>query len=266
MSTLEFPRAARIRATVAAAIAMAVATAITTLAAASPAFAQDSTDCHCAVRGNAGLNEFQRRSSGSVAFIQLRPLGALGSNIGFGYGATGSYIFRLDHAGVFGLRADLGFADYGNESKRVPLSETIGGRIQVKVSTNNYVVPFTIGPQLMVPTGSIRPYVNAGIGGQAFYTQSHIEGVDDEESSFATTTNQSDFTHAWVLGGGVYIPVYTRGLQVRMDLGAQYYGGGHAQYLKPGSIEDLPNAQIRVTPLESDTHMLLVRIGVNIGV
>jgi hypothetical protein len=50
-----------------------------------------------------------------------------------------------------------------------------------------------------------------------------------------------------------------------LDLGFQYINGGRAQYLRPGSIEDLPNSQIRITPLESETHLTLIRLGVRIG-
>ncbi|HEY4217986.1 MAG TPA: hypothetical protein VGM67_12665 [Gemmatimonadaceae bacterium] len=231
---------------------------------ASPLRAQDSSTCRCRPAPQRPEPEFVRRSSGGVAFIQSRPLGTFGNNVNFGYGAEGTYLFRLDRRGILSLRGDLGVADYGNESKRVPLSETIGGRIQVRVSTNNYIVPMSIGPQLTWPTGSVRPYVNAGIGGQAFYTESHVDGVDDQ-NDFAQTTNQSDFTSSWTTGGGVYIPLSERHVKVLLDLGVQYYAGGEASYLRPGSIIDLPNSQIAITPLHSETHLVLARIGVKIG-
>ena len=37
------------------------------------------------------------------------------------------------------------------------------------------------------------------------------------------------------------------------------------RYLRPGSIQDLPNGQIRITPLESETQLALVHIGVRLG-
>jgi opacity protein-like surface antigen len=210
-------------------------------------------------------SEFARRSSGSFALIQSRPLGDLKSNIGFGYGGSAAYMFRLDHSGVLSLRGDGALLDYGHESMHVPLSPTIGGRIQVKVVTSNYVVPLSVGPQLTWPTGSVRPYVTAGIGGQYFYTESHIADRNEDSNAFSTT-NQHDWTSAWVAGGGLYVQLAKKsGVNISLDLGVQYMNGGHAQYLKPGSIEDLANAQIRITPLESDTRMTLVRAGVRIG-
>jgi opacity protein-like surface antigen len=223
--------------------------------------AQD-TVCDCRPRHE--HNAFERRSSGSIAFIQSRPTGAFQKNVGFGYGANLAYLFRLDNSGVVSLRGDVGMAVYGNEHFHTPLSSSIGGRVRVKVNTNNYIVPLSIGPQLTWPRGSFRPYVHAGIGGQYFFTQSSVEG-EDSEWEFANTTNQDDWTSAWVAGGGIYIPVYQGKTNVMLDIGAQYNNGGRAQYLKPGSIEDLPNSQIRITPLESETHVVLVRIGIKIG-
>ena len=226
-------------------------------------------------------NEFEKRSAGNITFIQLRPVGEFQKNIGFGYGANGTYLFRLDRAGAVSLRSDLAMASYGEEHFYAALSPTIGGRIQAKVSTRNYVVPLSFGPQLTWPTGSIRPYANAGIGTQLFFTQSSIDDGSDE--SHFNTVNQSDWTSTWVAGAGVYIPFYkSKGfytpplasdntpveafdLRFLVDVGVQYLNGGRAQYLKPGSIQDLPGGQIRITPLESDTHMLVVRLGLRIS-
>jgi hypothetical protein len=238
---------------------------LASLVPAAVASAQDTTDCHCVIiHRNHEPNAFERRSSGTLSFIQSRPQDALAGNIGLGYGVDGAYIFRLDQAGFLGLRADAGFLQYGDESKRVPLSSTIGGRVQVDVSTTNYIVPLWIGPQVMWPTGSVRPYANAGIGGQFFFTQSSVEGTDNS-STFARTTNQWDKTMMWVAGGGVYVPVYQKRFNVLLDIGAQYVNGGRARYLKPGSIEDLPDNQIRITSMESNTHMVLMRLGVRLG-
>jgi hypothetical protein len=228
--------------------------------AATPAFAQDSTRPPVHSR----QSEFALRSAGELTVVQSRPTGEFGTNIGLGYGGNAAYLYQLDRAGILSLRADVGFIDYGNESKRVPLSSTIGGRIQVKVSTNNYIVPVSVGPQLTWPTGSVRPYVNAGFGGQFFFTESSIDGTNDSYSGLSTT-NQHDETHAWVLGGGVYVPVHSSKVNVMLDAGVQYFTGGRAQYLRPGSIIDLPNSQIQINPLESSTQMLVVRLGVRIG-
>lgn len=246
---------------IARAAALCLAVATTAAAQSSP---EDTATCPCRTERNHHVSEFARRSSGSFAITQSRPMGGLKNNIGLGYGGSGAYMLRLDRAGFLSLRADVALIDYGHESMRVPLSSTIGGRIQVKVITSNYIVPVSIGPQLMWPTGIVRPYVTAGIGGQFFYTDSRIDGTDGNVDVLRTT-NQSDGTGTWVAGGGVYVPITSGHVNASLDLGVQFVNGGNAQYLRPGSIEDLPNSQIRITPLESETRMTLVRVGVRIG-
>src|ERR1700760_679774 len=103
------------------------------LGAAVPLAAQDSTQCNCP-QPRHEPNAFERLSSGVFSVIQSRPQGQFGDNVGLGYGGSAAYLFALDHRAIFSLRADAGFLQYGNESKHVPLSSTIGGRIQVKVS------------------------------------------------------------------------------------------------------------------------------------
>ena len=61
------------------------------------------------------------------------------------------------------------------------------------------------------------------------------------------------------------MPVYVGKTSVQLDLGVQYVAGGRTQYLTSGSIVDLPGGAIRVTPIESETHMLVVRVGARIA-
>jgi hypothetical protein len=131
-------------------------------------------------------------------------------------------------------------------------------------TTDNYIAPVSIGPQITWPSGSFRPYVNVGVGGQALFTESHLEGTADL-SAFASTTNHSSFASSWVVGGGVYMPIHTGKTKVQLDLGAQYLNGGRTRYLAPGSITDLPGARISITPLESATHLVVVRFGTRVG-
>lgn len=229
--------------------------------AASTLAAQDTT-ARAAIERPASA--FTRRSSVSLDLIQSRPQGAFGRNVGIGYGIDGAYLFRLDDAGIWSIRVGAGIVSYGDESRRTSLSESVGGRVRINVRTTNYIVPLSIGPQLTWPTGSFRPYVNAGIGGQAFFTESRLE-VGDDRSALASTTNHSSFAPSWTAGGGIYMPVYNGRTKVQLDLGIQYFAGGRARYLAPGSIKDLPGARITIAPLESETHLLTIRFGARIS-
>jgi hypothetical protein len=213
---------------------------------------------------DAGPSALARRSAASVTVIQSRPQGAFARNVGLGYGLDGAYLLRLDDAGIWSLRLSAGIVRYGNESRRTALSESVGGRVQVDVNTDNYIAPMSFGPQLTWPSGSFRPYVNAGVGGQAFFTESRLESTSGH-STFASTTNHSSFAASWTAGGGVYLPVHTGKTTVQLDLGMQYVNGASTRYLAPGSITDLPGSQIEVTPLESATHFVIVRFGARVG-
>jgi hypothetical protein len=244
------------------------AAAVLVAAIAASATAQDSVSNNSLGRAPTPL---ELRSTVSVSLIQTRPQGALAENVGLGYGLNGAYLFRLDRAGVFSIRADVGVVEYGDESQRTALSGTVGGRVQVNVRTTNYIVPMSVGPQIMWPTGLIRPYVNAGIGGQAFFTESRVDNVANGSSvgpAIAYTTNQSDFVASWVVGGGIYAPISAGKAgqsRVLLDLGVQYVNGGNARYLAPGSIVDLPNGEARITASSSTTHLVVVRAGLRIG-
>lgn len=235
--------------------AMLLATVVTSVASAQTPANTDGS--------SSGLSEFVRRSSASIAFVQERPQGAFQRNVGLGYGVDGAWLLRLDRAGFWSLRASAGVASYGHESRRTAFSESVGGRVSVDVTTTNYIVPMSIGPQLSWPTGSFRPYVNAGVGGQAFITESRVEDTGGF-TTLASTTNHSSMSEAWTVGGGVYMPLYVGRFQLHLDLGLQYFNGGTARYLAPGSIVDLPDAQISVTPLESRTQTAIVRLGLRV--
>jgi opacity protein-like surface antigen len=204
------------------------------------------------------------QNSVAVSFIQARPVGALGGNIGFGYGGSAALLVPVDRRGLLSLRADAGVAEYGHEETRTAFSETVGGRVDVSVRTSNAVVPFHIGLELSPDLGVVLPYVNGGIGGQAFYTESSVQPLDGGVP-LASTVNQWDVAFAWVAGGGLYVPVSSGAHNVMLDISAQYVRGGTAQYLAPGSIVDGPGGAIVITRMESQTHIVVMRLGARIA-
>jgi hypothetical protein len=204
------------------------------------------------------------RGFAGIAFQVADPVGDFDRYVDAGFGVSGHFVWTFDRARIFGLRADLGFAQYGHERKRVPLSSTIGGRILVDVNTDNNIVMFGIGPQIMAPSGAVRPYVNGEAGVAYFATQSSVEGSSNDER-FASTTNFDDATFAWSAGGGVLIPV-RRGLRpIMIDLGVRYHANGEARYLREGSIVDNPDGSITFTPIRSETDLVTYQLGVSFG-
>ena len=171
------------------------------------------------------------RAYGDLNFAVSQPIGDFRNFIGTGYGVTGGFLWNLDRDRVFGIRAEGGFLQYG--------SETIGGcqvscRVPVDVTTTNDIAFGGIGPQISVPTGPFRPYVNATAGFSYFFTHSSIHDSDEYDSGAFDHTNSDDLVFALTGGGGVLIPLSLRTVPVLLDLGATVHRNGQATYLREG--------------------------------
>lgn len=208
-----------------------------------------------------GANPSRTALGGGVAVAQ--PVGEFKNYVNNGFGGGGHFMMRVDRPGFLALRADVGFLIYGHETKQVSMPGA--GRVEFDVSTSNNILTYSIGPQLMVPTGPIRPYVNAAVGGAYFFTESSIGGSDNV-SDFASTRNFGDNVPSYGYGGGVFIPFALRYADVSLDLGARYVRNGHTRYLREGGIEDLPTGGYAVSPIESETNFVLYHVGVNVGI
>ncbi|HEU0079089.1 MAG TPA: hypothetical protein VFQ76_15655 [Longimicrobiaceae bacterium] len=211
---------------------------------------------------------FARRPSGLFAggsFNYARPQGEFSDFVEQGFGGDVHLIYQPGARGVLGLRLDAGFLTYGHETMRVPLSSTIGGRITVDVNTSNNIAFVGLGPQIGLPDGRARPYVGGFAGFTYLYTESSIEGRDDDQA-FARTTNLDDGTFAYGGRAGVYFPLRGGPSPVSLDLGVVYLDGGEAEYLREGDIVDHPNGTISFTPSRSDTDLLTFRAGVTVGI
>lgn len=205
------------------------------------------------------------RGYGDIGFSVSQPLGAFNDYISEGYGVTGGFVWNLDRDRVFGIRVEGGFLQYDSEKKRACVSTTIGCRVRVDVNTDNDIVFAGIGPQITVPAGPIRPYLNATAGFSYFVTHSSISGRDDYDNLFETT-NHDDAVFATTGGGGFMIPLSMRRTPVLLDIGATYHRNGEATYLRRGSIQDNPDGSIVVTPIRSEANFITYRLGVSIGI
>jgi hypothetical protein len=197
--------------------------------------------------------------------LVAQPKGEFGSNIDTGFGGNVVFMYKLDPAGVFSLRADLGGMQYGSERKRVPFLPYTG-RVLLDVTTTNNVYWGAIGPQMQLLTsGPVRPYVNAAIGVQGFVTQSALSG-SDESWDYASTTNSDDAAVAYMAGGGVYIPLGKTATSASLNIGARYHFGGTASYLREGDITDNADGTITLHPRNTKTDMVMWQIGVSVPI
>jgi hypothetical protein len=183
-----------------------------------------------------------------------------------GFGGQLHYIHQLDRDGWIGVRADAGIVVYGYERQRVPLSSTLGGRILVDLNTSNNIAFVGIGPQIGVPDGRLRPYVNGYVGYSFIWTSSSVSGTGWDDEDFASTTNFDDWSFSHGVGGGVYVPLRGGPSPVSLDLGVRYRDNGEAEYLREGDIEDNPDGSITLYPVRSDTDLLTFHVGFTVGV
>jgi opacity protein-like surface antigen len=201
---------------------------------------------------------------GSLSYA--RPQGEFRQNVKQGFGGDLHAIYRLDQAGIVGLRMDGAFLVYGDEHETVPLSSTIGGRVDVDLNTTNNIAFVGIGPQVGVPTGRLRPYANGYVGMSYLFTESSVKGTSSGET-FASTTNYHDATFSWGGGAGLYVPLSRSSVSpVSLDLGLRYQNNGRARYLRRGDITDNPDNTITVHPRHSDTDLLTFQVGVSVGI
>ena len=202
---------------------------------------------------------------GGINFIAGVPVGDFKEYIDAGFGINVNGFVPVTKTSPLSLRADAGFLVYGSETKRVCFSQTVGCRIELDVTTTNTIFYGNIGPQLMLPTGAIRPYVNAGVGFGYFATTSSVDGSTGNDD-FARTTNFDDATMAWAAGGGVQIRLGSGKVPVMLDLGARYNSNGSVEYLKKGDIHDNPDGSIVITPTRSDANLMTLNLGVSLGI
>ena len=200
-------------------------------------------------------------AGGHIDFAQ--PKEDFSENVNHGWGGGAYVLYDLDRRGILSLRLDFNYAAYGRETKRVPLSNTVGGRILVDVVTTNSLFAFGLGAQLSVPVGLMRPYATVGFSGLMLSTGTSVSGSDSDDEPFASTNNYEDGTGAPVLGSGLLFPVSRF---VAIDLGARYHRGGNASYLREGSIIDNPDGTITINALESRTPFMLWFVGVNVRI
>jgi hypothetical protein len=234
----------------AASTTLAALLAFLALTAASPAVAQYGFETRPA-----------RVTFGGGAFV-AQPVGEFKSYVNNGFGGGGHLLLRADPHGFLALRADVGYLIYGHETKRVSLPTA--GRVQLDVTTSNNILTYSIGPQLMVPTGPIRPYVNVRAGGSYFFTESSVGGSDNS-SNFANTRNFGDHVPSYGYGGGVFVPFAVRHAFIGLDVGARFIRNGHTRYLREGGITDIPGGGFTVSPIESETDLVVYHVGLNVG-
>lgn len=201
--------------------------------------------------------------SGRLAFAVSEPKGDFGKNTGNGYGVDVSGLVRLDKQSIVNARLDFSFLSYASSTRRIPLAGT-GNLIKLDLKTSSSIFTLVGGPQLLGPTGVFRPYVSALGGFSYFSTNTSVEGSDNTNEDFASTTNSSDASLAYGGSAGAYFRVYkTQKQDVRLEIGARYLRHDDAKYLNDKQVEEGFRNNRDPIPLRGRADFVTYYFGVN---
>jgi hypothetical protein len=200
--------------------------------------------------------------SADIGGLVARPTGGFSSNVDVAWGVGLAVRHHFRSFKPLGLRGDIAFLNYGNETKRVPLSPTVN-RVIVDMTTSNNIAVFSGGPELQLTVGPVQPYVYGFAGYSYFFTQSSVGG--DYEGDFASSENFSDGGLATGWGGGVSIPLRLRRARIAIDAGARQTINGTRRYLRKGDIQDLSDGSLLFTPRTTDANFWQFHVGASFG-
>ena len=162
------------------------------------------------------------------------PIGDFARNVETTWGGGVDARWFLDRRGIVALRGDLALAGYGSRRGSVSLGFLGGGR----ATTRNTVAQGTIGLELAVPAGALRPYATAGIGLGVFSTQTSLD--DDwrfQDAADRTRTQLEDGVMVRTLGGGLRARVSDApGSRLLLDLGVRRAWSGPTTYATPADV------------------------------
>ncbi len=159
---------------------------------------------------------------------------------------------------------NIGYLNYGSESRREPFSHTIPD-VVVDVDRTNNITNFHFLFQLMFPTGPVRPYLEGLFGGAYIFTQTSIKSTGQQE--VASSTNFDDIAWSYGGGGGFLIHLFSapgpldKFGSLFLDFKVRYLFGTEAEYLKEGSVT-IQQGKAYYEVSRSKTDLLTVHLGV----
>jgi len=197
-----------------------------------------------------------------VSFVAADAVGELAGFVDRGFGAQFEGGLPVSLGGRVRMRGDFGFLIYGLERQR--FCATLSCRLVSDLTTTNSIVYGGFGPELVLATGAIEPYVRAGVGLTGFITSSSLDDHDGL-GPYMETTNYSDVAFGWNAGGGIRMRVGNGVRPVFLDFGVDRRDNGVVDFLTRGDIVDNPDGSISVFPNRSDADLVTFRVGITVG-
>jgi len=209
-------------------------------------------------------NQLLSQSVG-LNFTLALPQGEFKDNVdNLGWGFSGhAAIFTPGPALPFTVGLNLGFINYGNESRRAAWSYTIPDAY-VDVTRTNNIFNFHLLFQVSPFSTPVKPYIEGLFGGNYLFTTTEVKS-DYLDKNLTETTNQDDFGWSYGAGGGFMIrltDIEPAG-SLWLDFKARYLLGTEAEYLKEGSvIINTTNGSATYHLSRSKVDLLTLHVGV----
>lgn len=190
------------------------------------------------------------------------PQGEFKNNVDrIGFGGSGEISFSPIPLAPYAFGLNVSFVNYGNETRRVPLSTTIPD-LTVDVNRSNNIIGGQAFLRLLVPTGPFRPYVDILGGVNYLYTQTTLtERFSGDEK--ITDTNISDWAFTYGAGAGMMFLLSAEN-ELFLDLKVRYLKGTAAEYLSEGDVQ-IVNGNVVYNTRKSQTDLVTVHIGIQLG-
>jgi hypothetical protein len=204
--------------------------------------------------------------SAGGGFMLGFPQGEFKENIDrLGFGISGQVLFFNPVEELpFGFGINIGYLNYGSESRQEPFNSRIPD-VVVDVDRTNNLVNFHLLFHIAPPSGTLRPYLELLFGGAYLFTETSVNSRGDDE--IASSTNFDDFAWNYGVGGGLLINLYSPDVSeggfeaLYLDLKVRYLFGTEAEYLKEGSV--IPqNGDVYYDVSNSKTDLLITQLGV----
>src|SRR3954469_2735260 len=131
--------------------------------------------------------QFPSRFSVGADFTISQPKGEFANNVPNGYGFDVNGLYRIDPAGWFSIRGDLGGDQYGHE--HIGLGYFGTGRVPLDLDTNNRFAFGSLGLQLQIPGGCFRRYAGASSAAVNFWPESCVSESDQSDQETCHTNH-----------------------------------------------------------------------------
>ncbi|HPO54607.1 MAG TPA: hypothetical protein PKY46_01275 [Ignavibacteriaceae bacterium] len=185
----------------------------------------------------------------------------------FGWGGALEGLLPLHPVVSAGL--NVGFYNYGNETRNEPWSMTIPD-VTLEVTRSNNIANFHLFLRLAPPNMTFKPYLDLLAGGSYLYTETSVyseKGVYQNNEEIASTNTIDDFAWSYGVGAGFMfkvmdLPSQQEGMDAELyiDLKARHLWGTEAAYLREGDVT-IANGKVYFKPRQSKTDLLTIHLG-----